>query len=75
MNHHTPETLENILLVTRHQESILNAYYTDNDGEIVTMTLYDISETDFMGDDDASLRYKWDCVIFYLMLILCFPPI
>ena len=41
----TPETLENILRVTRTQESVLNAYYTDTNGEVVTMTLYDISET------------------------------
>ena len=50
----TPETLENILRVTRTQESVLNAYYTDKNGEVVTMTLYDISETDptdILGDD------------------------
>ena len=49
-----PETLENILRVTRTQESVLNAYYTDSNGEVVTMTLYDISETDptdILGDD------------------------
>jgi hypothetical protein len=49
-----PETLENILRVTRTQESVLNAYYTDANGEVVTMTLYDISETDptdILGDD------------------------
>jgi len=64
----TPETLENILRVTRLQESVLNAYYTDNNGEVVTMTLYDITETDpteILGDDvfgeedvEASLRLK-----------------
>jgi hypothetical protein len=50
----TPETLENILRVTRTQESVLNAYYTDKNGEVVTLTLYDISETDptdILGDD------------------------
>jgi hypothetical protein len=44
-NTQTPETLENILRVTRTQESVLNAYYTDANGEVVTLTLYDISET------------------------------
>jgi len=32
----------------------LNAYYTDSNGEVVTMTLYDISETDptdILGED------------------------
>lgn len=54
MENQPPETLENILRVTRTQESILNAYYTDSNGEVVTMTLYDISETDptdILGDD------------------------
>lgn len=54
METQTPETLENILRVTRTQESVLNAYYTDTNGEVVTMTLYDISETDptdILGDD------------------------
>lgn len=53
-NQQPPETLENILRVTRTQDSVLNAYYTDANGEVVTMTLYDISETDptdILGDD------------------------
>jgi hypothetical protein len=34
MESQAPETLENILRVTRTQESVLNAYYTDASGQV-----------------------------------------
>ena len=42
----SPETLENLVRVTQNQESIFQAYYTNDSGEVVTMSVYDISTTD-----------------------------
>ena len=50
----SPETLENLIRVTQNQESIFQTYYTNNDGELVTLSLYDISTTDpadILGND------------------------
>jgi len=50
----SPETLENLVRVTQNQESIFQAYYTNDDGEVVTMSVYDISTTDpadILGND------------------------
>ena len=42
----SPETLENLIRVTQNQESILQTYYTDDNGDVVTLSVYDISHTD-----------------------------
>lgn len=42
----SPETLENLIRVTQENETILQAYYTNDDGDLVTLSLYDISNTD-----------------------------
>ena len=42
----SPETLENLVLVTQNQEPIFQNYYTNDSGEVVTMSVYDISTTD-----------------------------
>ena len=42
----SPETLENLVRVTQNQESIFQTYYTNDSGEVVTMSVYDISKTD-----------------------------
>jgi hypothetical protein len=50
----SPETLENLVRVTQNQESIFQAYYTNDSGEVVTMSVYDISTTDpadILGND------------------------
>merc|ERR1712193_66136 len=50
----SPETLENLVRVTQNQESIFQAYYTNDEGEVVTMSVYDISTTDpadILGND------------------------
>ena len=50
----SPETLENLIRVTQNQESVFQTYYTNNDGEVVTLSLYDISATDpadILGND------------------------
>ena len=50
----SPETLENLVRVTQNQESIFQAYYTNDEGEVVTMSVYDISQTDpadILGND------------------------
>jgi len=50
----SPETLENLVRVTQNQESIFQTYYTNDSGEVVTMSVYDISTTDpadILGND------------------------
>ena len=50
----TPETLENLIRVTQNQDSILETFYTNDNGEVVTLSLYDISSTDpadILGND------------------------
>ena len=50
----SPETLENLVRVTQNQESIFQTYYTNDSGEVVTMSVYDISKTDpadILGND------------------------
>ena len=50
----TPETLENLIRMTQNQDSILQTYYTNDQGEVVTLSLYDISDTDpadILGND------------------------
>ena len=50
----SPETLENLIRVTQNQESIIQTYYTNDNGEVVTLSLYDISSTDpadILGND------------------------
>ena len=42
----SPETLENLIRVTQQEKSVLQTYYTDENGDIVTLSVYDISETD-----------------------------
>ena len=49
-----PETLENLIHLTQNQESILQTYYTNDEGKVVTLSLYDISDTDpadILGND------------------------
>ncbi len=41
-----PETLENLVNVIKNQDSVIQTYYTDDNGEVVTLSLYDISATD-----------------------------
>ena len=50
----SPETLENLIRVTQQEKSVLQTYYTDENGDIVTLSVYDISETDpsdILGQD------------------------
>ena len=52
VNH--PETLENLLRATHNHESIIQAYYTNSQGEVVTLSVYDISDADpadIIGND------------------------
>ena len=49
-----PETLENLIHLTQNQGSILQTYYTNDEGKVVTLSLYDISDTDpadILGND------------------------
>lgn len=59
----SPETLENLIRVTQIQDSILQAYYTNDQGEVVTLSLYDISSqdpADFLGNDVIAQTEKED---------------
>ena len=66
----SPETLENLVRVTQNQESIFQAYYTNDSGEVVTMSVYDISTTDpgpeylfnisFLSLKNPSQERNWD---------------
>ena len=50
----SPETLENLIRVTQNTDSIIQAYYTDDNGDVVTLSVYDISNTDptdILGND------------------------
>ena len=41
-----PETLENLIRVTQQEKSEIQTYYTDDNGDVITLSVYDISETD-----------------------------
>ena len=48
------ETLSNILTIAEQQEAALSYYYTNEDGDIVTCSVYDVSNTDpadIVGDE------------------------
>lgn len=49
------ETLQNIVKMTRDQESIFKTYYTDENGELVTVALYDIADASTILGQDAML--------------------
>ena len=60
----SPETLENLVRVTQNQESIFQTYYTNDSGEVVTMSVYDISTTDpadILGNDVIAQNEFEDC--------------
>ena len=49
-----PETLENLIRVTQQEKSVIQTYYTDDNGDVITLSVYDISETDpsdILGQD------------------------
>ena len=38
-----PETLENLIRVTQQEKSVIQTYYTDDNGDVITLSVYDIS--------------------------------